>query len=142
MRWMRKIFDVGLPITGMVLVFLAALWVQDLQLRVILILIGLLLIWVGVWKLANPLYPNERRFHDLRVEVDRFIALVRDLNQAALVQRLGEGDAESPERYDRALQAMRKSVDRMASLAGQEFYDSELDADPDTVRPFQSSASF
>jgi len=141
MRWMRKIFDVGLPITGMVLVFLAALWVQDLQLRVILILIGLLLIWVGVWKLANPLYPNERRYHDLRLEVDRFIALVRDLNQAALQQRLGDS-IDASDRYDNVLHAMRRSVDRMANLAGQEFYDDDLDTDPDTVRPFQSSASF
>ena len=141
MRWMRKIFDVGLPITGMVLVFLAALWVQDLQLRVILILIGLLLIWVGVWKLANPLYPNERRYHDLRLEVDRFIALVRDLNQAALQQRLGES-IDASDRYENVLQAMRRSVDRMANLAGQEFYDDDLDIDPDTVRPFQSSTSF
>lgn len=141
MRWMRKIFDVGLPITGMVLVFLAALWVQDLQLRVILILIGLLLIWVGVWKLANPLYPNERRYHELRLEVDRFIALVRDLNESALQQRLGE-TSTAGERYDAVLAAMRRSVDRMASLAGQEHYNSEVDHDPDTIRPFQSSASF
>ncbi|MEZ4415243.1 MAG: hypothetical protein R3E10_05780 [Gemmatimonadota bacterium] len=141
MRWTRKIFDVGLPITGMVLVFLAALWVQDLQLRVILILIGLLLIWVGVWKLANPLYPNERRFHDLRLEVDRFIALVRDLNQAALQQRVGTAQ-DSSDRYDSILSAMRRSVDRMAALAGREHAERELETDPDTVRPFQSSTSF
>ncbi|MCA9738247.1 MAG: hypothetical protein R3E98_03115 [Gemmatimonadota bacterium] len=138
---MRKIFDVGLPITGMVLVFLAALWVQDLQLRVILILIGLLLIWVGVWKLANPLYPNERRFHDLRLEVDRFIALVRDLNQAALQQRVTDS-SDAQDRTASILGAMRRSVDRMAALAGREPGDRELDPDPDTVRPFQSSTSF
>ena len=81
MRRIRKLFDVGLPISGMFLVFLAALGVQDLQMRIVLILVGLMFIHVGVWKLANPLYPNERRFHDLRLETDRFIALVRDLNQ-------------------------------------------------------------
>jgi putative Mn2+ efflux pump MntP len=136
---MRKLFDVGLPLIGMFLVFLAALWVQDLQIRVILILMGLLLIWVGVWKLANPLYPNERRFDGLRVEVDRFIVLVRQLNQAAIQLQVTD-DPEAERRFDGLVAAMGRSVERMAALAGRD--KSQIRIEEEEIQPFRSTTRF
>ena len=137
MRWLRKTFDVGLPIVGMFLVFLAALGVEDIQLRIILILIGLLLIEVGVWKLANPLYPNERRFNHLRTEVDQFITLARELNATALKARTTRSDTLE-NRMDAILASMRRSVDRMAEVAGKE--EVEIEDEEETVRPFRATA--
>jgi len=136
MRWLRKTFDVGLPIVGMFLVFLAALGVEDIQLRIILILIGLLLIEVGVWKLANPLYPNERRFNHLRVEVDQFITLARELNAAALKARTTHSETLE-DQMDSILASMRRSVDRMADVAGRDADEVEPE---ENVSPFRTSA--
>ncbi len=136
MRWLRKTFDVGLPIVGMFLVFLAALGVEDIQMRIVLILIGLLLIEVGVWKLANPLYPNERRFHHLRTEVNQFVNLARELNEAALKSRSHPSDTLE-NRMDAILASMRRSVDRMADVAGKE--DGEVESE-ETLRPFRATA--
>jgi len=137
MRYVRKIFDVGLPITGMFLVFLAALGVDDLQMRILLILVGLMLIHVGVWKLANPLYPNERRYHDLRVEADRFINLVRDLNQTTIQAKVMDSP-DSWERQRQVLQQMHRCVDQMADLAGREDHEPEVDL----TRPFRAGSAF
>ena len=137
MRSLRKIFDVGLPISGMFLVFLAALGIQDLQLRIVLLLVGLMFIHVGVWKLANPLYPNERHYHALRLETDRFIALVRDLNQLTM-QAKSDDTSEAWQRRDQLVQQMHRCVDTMVALAGR----TEGDPDPDKHRPFQSSSTF
>lgn len=137
MRGIRKLFDVGLPVGGMFLVFAAALGVQDLQLRIVLILVGLMFIHVGVWKLANPLYPNERRYHDLRLETDRFIALVRELNQVTIQARF-EDTPDAWERHAHVLAQMHRCVDQMADLAGRE----EFDPDSDATRPFQGSSTF
>lgn len=137
MRSIRKLFDVGLPISGMFLVFLAALGIQDLQLRIVLLLVGLMFIHVGVWKLANPLYPNERHYHALRLETDRFIALVRDLNQYTMQAKFDDSP-DAWEQRDMVVQRMHRSVDTMVNLAGR----TENDPDPDKHRPFQSSSTF
>ena len=137
MRSIRKLFDIGLPISGMFLVFLAALGVQDLQVRILMILVGLMLIHVGVWKLANPLYPNERRYHDLRLETDRFINLVRDLNHTTLQAR----HMDTPDAWERQrgiLQQMHRSVDQMADLAGREDHEEAVDSNG----PYHSGSRF
>ncbi len=137
MRSIRKIFDVGLPISGMFLVFLAALGIQDLQMRIVVLLVGLMFIHVGVWKLANPLYPNERHYHALRLETDRFIALVRDLNQFTMEAKFDDS-GDKWEQRDQVVQRMHRCVDSMVDLAGRK----ENDPDPDKHRPFQSSSTF
>ncbi len=137
MRSIRKLFDVGLPISGMFLVFLAALGIQDLQVRIVVLLVGLMFIHVGVWKLANPLYPNERHYHALRLETDRFIALVRDLNQYTMQAKFDDSP-DAWERRDLVVKQMHRCVDSMVDLAGR----TESDPDPDQHRPFQSSSTF
>ncbi len=133
----RKFFDVGIPVTGMFLVFIAALGVQDLQMRILLILVGLMLIHVGVWKLANPLYPNERRYNNLRQEADRFITLVRDLNRTTVLAK----EMDTPEAWERqrqVLQQMHRCVEQMGDLAGREDHEQKIDA----TRPYYSGTRF
>ncbi|MEX2281235.1 MAG: hypothetical protein WEE89_01980 [Gemmatimonadota bacterium] len=117
MRKLRKAVDAGLPILGTVIVFLAVLLLSDQQLtlRVVIVMFGVLMIDAGIWKLTHPLLPNERRFQGLRLEVDEFIKIVRRLNADALEAR------QSPAAQDnlrRTVTEMHNAVDRMEKLAG------------------------
>lgn len=116
MRRIRKLVNTGLPVAGTLLVLAAVLLVIDLRTQIALVIAGLLMVEVGVWKLANPLLPNERRFHALRTEVDRFIVLVRNLNDAALRVKVEGGAAVSS--LEEARSALHTAVERMTAVAG------------------------
>jgi hypothetical protein len=117
MRRLRKILEIGLPILGTVLVFAAVVLVYDLTTQIILVLVGLLMIDAGIWKLTEPLFPNERRYKALREEVDRFIHQVRRLNTAALSMREHDSPAARTAFQD-AVSALHDSVGRIEQLAG------------------------
>ena len=91
--------DVAIPITGAVIVFLAVILIPDFNLRtrVATVLVGVLMIEAGVWKLTSPLFGSEREYTDLRQEVDRFIPLVRSLNKKAVEARAA-GTSDLPPR--------------------------------------------
>lgn len=116
MRAFRKYLDIGLPIIGTVIVLAGALLLMNLYARMAAVIFGVFLIEAGVWKLADPLLPNERKFGALRSEVDDFIVLVRRLNTAALEIQAGDVNAEA--RFDGTRLAMLESVDRMTAFAG------------------------
>ena len=119
MRRFRKLIDVSIPIIGAVVVFLAVLLIPDfnLQERLVTVLIGILMIEAGVWKLTSPFLPSERRFVELRKEVDGFILLVRDLNEAGLEARASDTSG-SWLRVRGVMDAMHGSVEHMGELAG------------------------
>jgi hypothetical protein len=115
-RKLRKAVDVGMPIFGTLIVFLAVLLLTDqhVTLRVIIVMLGVLMIDAGIWKLTSPLLPNERRYKGLRREVDEFVKLVRRMNAAALeARRSGEQS-----NLQRTIADMHRAVDRMEQLAG------------------------
>ena len=119
MRRLRKGIELGLPILGVLLVLAAVLFFfQNLYLQIVIVLLGLVLIEAGIWNLAAPILPSERKYMALRNEVDAFIRLVRRLNKAAL-----ELAAEStPQNRAKLLQVrdeMLESVKRMELFAGQ-----------------------
>lgn len=119
MRRFRKIIDVSIPLLGAVIVFLAVLLISDLNLqaRLVTVLVGVLMIEAGVWKLTDPFLPSERKFTDLRAEVDGFIHKVRALNEAALDSGTSD-DGESGQSVQSVLESMHASVDHMGELAG------------------------
>jgi hypothetical protein len=117
-RTFRKIIEMGLPIVGMVVVFGAILLPTinlNLQIQVVITLVGILMIEAGVWKLTAPFLPSERKYNALRRQVDGFIDLVRQLNNAAV-----ESGGEPSEAVQDVLDTMHSSVDRMGTLAGHE----------------------
>jgi hypothetical protein len=119
--------DVGLSIVGTALVFAAVVLVYNLTAQIILVLIGLLLIDAGIWKLTQPLFPDERRFGALREEVDRFIHLVRRLNATALAIR--EHDSQTARAtFQDTVNELHGSVDRIERLTGKS--DEELRSAP------------
>lgn len=118
MRAIRKAVELGLPILGVALVLTAVLFLfHNLYLQIAIVLVGLVLIEAGIWNLASPILPSERKYLALRREVDSFIKLVRRLNRDTLEL------AASPTPQNRAklLQVrdeMLDSVKRMEEYAG------------------------
>ncbi len=119
MRRLRKMMDVAIPIAGAVIVFLAVILIPDFNLRtrVATVLVGVLMIEAGVWKLTSPFFGSEREYTDLRREVDRFIPLVRSINKKAIEAR-ADGTSDSWIQFREAKDVMHRSVDEMARLAG------------------------
>ena len=86
--------------------------------QLLAVLVGVLMIEFGVWKLTSPFMKGDpRQYDELRHEVDGFIVRVRSLNKAALEARAA-GTEESWLRLHEVMGAMHSSVDHMAELAG------------------------
>jgi hypothetical protein len=101
----------------MALVIGAVLFGSSLPVQLFLVVAGLMLTEAGLWRLADPILPDERKYLALRSETDHFMALVRQLNTAALA--LDEGD-ERGSRFaiDEVQTEMHRSIDRMVNFAG------------------------
>ena len=117
MRKARRFLNLLVPAIGMALVLGAVLFGESIGVQLFLVVAGLLLTEAGLWRLADPFLPDERKYIALRAETDHFTALVRQLNTAAL--GLDRGD-ERGSRFalEEVHRAMQHSVDRMAEFAG------------------------
>ena len=124
MRKLRRLLHLAVPAVGMALVIGAVLFGDSLPVQLFLVVAGLLLTEAGLWRLADPFLPDERRFLALRAETDHFMALVRQLNAAALA--LGGGDDQGSRfALDEVRTEMHRSVDRMADFAGKTLDDTD-----------------
>ena len=110
----------GFPILGTLLVFAAILIPSialNLQIQIVVVLLGILIIEAGVWRLTAKILPNERKFLALRAEVDSFIDRIRILN--AHGTKLREQDTENMrEAFRETVDSLHAAVDRMAEVAG------------------------
>ncbi len=90
-RNIRRSIDLGLTGLGIGVIFTAVLLGSslDIQQQLPLALIGVLLMEAGVWGLSSKVFPNERRYIDLREEGDNIIELIRKLNAAAVACEKG-----------------------------------------------------
>ena len=118
-RNIRRGTNAGLTGLGIGIIFTAVLISSalTLQMQLLLALIGVLLMEVGVWGLSRKLFPNERRYTELREEGDSIIQLIRQLNAAAVARDQG---ADADDRFQSTLAEMHDSVKRMAELASRE----------------------
>jgi hypothetical protein len=116
MRRIRGSFHFALTVGGTVLVLYAVMRVDSTWDRVLLVLLGLVLIEAGIWRITQSLFPNSREFRPLRKETDYFVALVRRLNRASLLAQRGSQSATAE--LARVHEEMHHSVDRMLRLAG------------------------
>ncbi len=126
----RKLLHFGIPAAGALLAIIAALAIQDVVLRVSLVVIGVLLLQAGSGKLPYYLVHNERRFRQLRSELDEFLGLVRELNAAALDSR---ANPRAEDRFEDLHTALQESLERMALYAGRT--DEELLKDQPELQP-------
>jgi hypothetical protein len=104
------------PAMGMALVLGAVLFGESLPVQLVLVVAGLLMTESGIWRLMEPVLPDERQHRALRTETDHFIGLVRQLSTAALADQ----DQPGPDqRFDEVQAEMHRSVDRMVAFARQ-----------------------
>ncbi len=83
MRRLRNVIDRLVTYTGVVLVLGMMLFTGASVRQTLMVLFGLLLVQLGVWRVASGLLPNARRNQSLRDEVDQFIKLVREMYRVA-----------------------------------------------------------
>lgn len=118
MRRTRRLVELAFPVAGAIIVFAAVLFLwHDLRLQVVAVLVGLLLLEAGTWKLTQPVLPDDRRYTALRDEVDDFIVLVRRLNAAAVTRT---DDPAATAEFEAVRREMMEAVDRMSEQAGVE----------------------
>ncbi len=130
MNFARKLLHFGIPALGAALAIIGALAIQDVVLRVSLVVIGVLLLQAGSGKLPYYLVHNERRFRQLRSELDEFVWLIRELNAAALDSRT---NPRAEDRFEDLHTALQESLERMALYAGRT--DDELLKDQPEMQP-------
>jgi hypothetical protein len=116
-RKARRFLNLLVPAIGMALVIGAVLFGESIGMQLFLVVAGLLLTESGLWRLADPILPDERKYIALRSETDHFTALVRQLNTAALAVDRGD-ESGSRLTLDEVRLAMHHSVDRMVEFAG------------------------
>ena len=124
-RWRRRL-DPCVSVLGILVILGAVLFSQELRTQILVTTCGIVLMEVGVWRLAQRLLPSERQYHALRAEVDRFLQLVRYLNTAALARKAHDAP-ETHQAFAQVYQEMQQAVTRMATLAGKT--DAELAAE-------------
>jgi hypothetical protein len=111
----RKLVHFGLPLLGLVVAVAGAVAGTDVMLRLALVIGGVVLIQLPTLKVPYNLMHNERRFRQLRGELDEFVWLVRELNAAAVEAR---GNPLAEGRFEDLHTAMQESLERMAIYAG------------------------
>ena len=83
MRRLRQVVD-RIVVYGGVFVVLSAIVVVDTSLnQVVLVLLGLLLVQLGIWRIVSRAFPGTRTNQRLRDEVDQFLASIRELYRLA-----------------------------------------------------------
>ena len=117
MRSLIKLLNVGLPIIGVIVILSAVLFLRDIHGQIAIVMVGIVLIEAGVWKLAHQFLPNDRQFHALRDEIETFVQLSRQLNETALAMKVDES-MEHRRKFDEVQTAMHETVDHIASVAG------------------------
>ena len=83
MRRLRNVIDRLVFYAGIVLVLGTMSIMEASVLQTSMVVFGLLLVQLGVWRAASAVLPNARRNQSLRDEVDQFIKLVREMYRAA-----------------------------------------------------------
>ena len=111
-RTVNRYIGLGASVVGMAIVLSSFRLLDNLVLWYVAVMSGLLIILAGFIYGTYPFLTSERRYRALRGEVERFIKLVRRLNDAAT--------RDSPEEFGRAKKEMAASVERMSELAGKE----------------------
>ncbi len=79
--------------------------------------VGLLMVEASAWGSTRRLLPGQRKYKPLRVEVDHFLGLIKQLNSTALTAKAYE-DPEAQQAFEQACEDLQRSVNRMIAVAG------------------------
>ena len=117
LRILRQRLETGLPILGVIVILSAVLFVRELRGQVAIVVLGMLLMEVGIWKLAHHVLPSERTYLALRCETELFLTLVRQLNAAALLVKAHDVPSHR-HAFEEVRYAMQQTVERLCEVAG------------------------
>lgn len=106
----RSTLDKVVTLVGVLIILVQVLFMAETQAQGAIIITGLFLVVIGTWRLGSVLLPERRESLALRAEVNRFIDLVRSLDQSAQVEDHAAIEAVRLQ--------MHESVDQMAALSG------------------------
>ena len=106
----------ALPLLGAGIILAVTLYKYALQDAAIVIL-GVVLIEVGIWKLSHKLVLEQRKYNALRAQGNLFLVLVQQLNAASLRLKAEETPANH-QAVENIRQHMQQLVDHMAASAG------------------------
>lgn len=112
-RMFNRNVGVGATVVGLAVILSSFFFLDNIVAWYATIMVGLLIVLGGFLYAAYPVLTSERRYFALRREVEQFIKLVRNLNDAA---KASESEAD----VEKIKSKMAESIDRMASLAGKE----------------------
>jgi hypothetical protein len=115
----------ALPLLGAGIILAVALCKYALQDATIVIL-GIALIEIGIWKLSHKLVLEQRKYNALRAQGNLFLVLVQQLNAASLRLKAEETPANH-QAVENIRQHMQQLVDHMAVSAGKT--DTEIEAE-------------
>ncbi len=108
---LRSAIDQVLIILGvLIIITVVTLLEQESWTPMIVVMVGILLVGLGIYRLGHRVLPNRRVYIGLRSEVDYFIRMVRRLNSNALTN--------NTDQIDMLREEMKTAVDRMVTLAG------------------------
>jgi hypothetical protein len=108
----RATFDKAVALGGVLLVLSQLLLLAYSPIHVAVVVLGVLMIYVGIWRLVSHMLPNRRHYMPLREEVDEFIRLVRRLNTERAA-------GDFPAAFETSAQ-LRETVERVIAVAGVE----------------------
>lgn len=93
MRKLREVIDSVMTYTGVMFVLVTVLYTAASVGQVLLVLTGLLMVQLGVWRVAGAVLPSTRTNLLLRESVVEYLALVRKIYQVANAQQRAPFDS-------------------------------------------------
>jgi hypothetical protein len=118
MRRLRDVIDSVMTFTGVMFVLVTVLYTTASVGQVLLILTGLLMVQLGVWRVAGSVLPSTRTNEGLREAVIEYLALVRNIYQAANAQQRAPFDSAAEDLVTQTnivIEAARKDLETDAA---------------------------
>ncbi len=109
MQRLRNVIDRVVTYTGVLLILVTVVFTDASGTQIPLVVTGLLLLQVGMWRGASALLPNARRNQPLRDDVDQSIKLVREMYRVA--------NAKEASAFEAAADKLRARTERVIDAA-------------------------
>jgi hypothetical protein len=84
------------PAMGMAVVIGAVLFGETLAVQLFLVAAGLLMTEAGLWRLADPVLPDDRKYLALRNETDHLVRMVAFAGKVAETEAVGAEETAAP----------------------------------------------
>ena len=113
MRKLREVMDSVMTYTGVMLVLVTILYTAASVGQVLLIVTGLLMVQLGVWRVAGSVLPSTRTNQVLRDSVSEYLDKVRELYRLA--------NAQERAMFDSAARGLISQTDIVLEAARRDF---------------------